>query len=145
MWLLWRGIISAVCGSRLPTFLHKSFYHKQILVLTHSFQQNQPTTVSQTGMSLAFNKLLAHQIVLITTGKRYKYHILYCTCKIDSFPFELVYPKNCWLYMEFKGIILGAKLQINKQIHVSVSYSLADAFFTYHLFALAKSFVQIQF
>lgn len=47
--------------------------------------------------------------------------------------------------MEFKGIILAAKLQISKQIHVSVSYSLADAFFSYHLFSLSNSFVQMEF
>lgn len=145
MWLLWRGIISSVCGSRLPTFLHEPFYHKQIPVLTHSFQQNQPTAVSQTWMSLAFNKLLAHQTVLITTGKQYKYHILYYTCKIDSFPFELLCQKNCSLCIDFKGIILAAKLQINRLIHVSVSCSLADAIFTYHLFGLGNSFVQIEF
>lgn len=99
MWLLWRGIVSAVCGSRLLTFLHDPFYHKQIPVLTQSFQQNQPTTVSQTWVSLAFSKLLAHQTVLITTGKQYKYHILYYTCKIDSSPL-------CWVGMQATLLIV---------------------------------------
>lgn len=83
--------------------------------------------------------------MLITTGKQYKYHILYYTCKIDSFPFELVRQKICSLYMEFKGIIPAAKLQISKLVHVSISCSVADAIFTYHVFALGNSFVQMEF
>lgn len=117
MWLLWRGIIGAVCGSWLPTFLHEPFYHKQILVLTHSFQQNQPTTVSQTWMSLAFNKLLAHQTVLITTGKQYKYHILYYTCKILS---SLSMPKKLFIVYGVQGDNSGFRI-INKQINTCVS------------------------
>lgn len=54
-------------------------------------------------------------------------------------------PKFFSLSMDFEGIIRAAKLQINRLIHVSVSCSLADAIFTYHLFALGTFFVQIEF
>lgn len=145
MWLLWRGIISAVCGSRLPTFLHEQFYRRQIPVLTHSFQQNQPTTVSQTRVSLAFNKLLAHQTVLITTGKQYKYHILYYTCKIDSFPLCWVsMPETSLIVMEFKEIILAAELQTTNEeymCHHNVLWLIS--FFTITCLHCCNPFVQI--